>query len=270
MELRPLSSFIGAEISGVDISKPIDDATADRLRFAFRDRLLLLLRNQDISVDDQTRFGNLFGDVRLRTKYSVPAVMPLAQFVSNARPDGILGDVELTYHQDHCFYDLPLKALVLYAIEIPPSGSITKFRSAIALHDHLPDELRKRTEKVRNLFDGDLTPPYDPAKAKPDQPRAWHSYVWTDPESGQKSLMCSPTTIATFEGVSQEDGNKLLNDVWAYAAAHPEFEYAHQWRPGDVIVWHNCLSQHARMPFNGAEKRTLRRTQIHYPGSYNG
>ncbi len=269
MEVIPLSAHIGAEVKGVDVTKPIDDATANELRAAFEKHLLLLIRQPGVSADDQTNFGNLFGDVRLRTKYSVPVAVPMAQFVSNARPDGILGDVELLYHQDHCFFDLPLKALALYGIEIPPSGSVTKFRNAISMLECLPADLRARCDKVRNLFDGDLTPPHDPSKSKDEQPRAWHSYVWTDPECGRQSLLASPTTISAYDGISPEDGKKLFDEVWDCVNSHPEFEYAHTWRPGDLIVWHNCLSQHARMPFNGAEPRTLRRTQIHYRGTYD-
>jgi alpha-ketoglutarate-dependent taurine dioxygenase len=61
-----------------------------------------------------------------------------------------------------------------------------------------------------------------------------------------------------------------MREIWDYAAGREDLVYAHHWAPGDLVVWHNCLTQHARLPFNGSEPRTLRRTQIHYPGTYHG
>lgn len=270
MQLRPLNPHIGVEVSGLDLKRPIDGATAAALRGALNEHLLLLLRGQDVSADEQNEFGRVFGEVHLRTKYSVPVAVPLAQFVSNVRDDGILGDVELLFHQDHCFYEIPLKGLMLYAIEIPKSGSVTLFRNTVALHDDLPAALRERASKVRNFFDGSLTPPYDPSKSKAEQPSAWHPYFWTDPESGKKTLLASPTTIARSDTATPEEGKQLMREIWDYAAGREDLVYAHHWAPGDLVVWHNCLTQHARLPFNGSEPRTLRRTQIHYPGTYHG
>jgi len=270
MELSPLNPHIGVEVHGLDVKKRIDASTASELQAALNEHLLLLLRGQDVSPDEQNIFGRVFGEVHLRTKYSVPAELPLAQYVSNVRQDGILGDVELLFHQDHCFYATPLKGLMLYAIEIPKSGSVTLFRNAVALHDDLPAALRERALNVRNFFDGELTPPYDPSKNKMEQPRAWHPYFWTDPEYGKKTLLASPTTISKSDGVSPEEGKQLMKEIWDYAATREDLVYAHHWAPGDLVVWHNCLTQHARLPFDGAEPRTLRRTQIHYRGTYNG
>ena len=115
----------------------------------------------------------------------------------------------------------------------------------------------ERASKVRNFFDGSLTPPYDPSKSKAEQPSAWHPYFWTDPESGKKTLLASPTTIARSDTATPEEGKQLMREIWEYAATRDDLVYAHHWAPGDLVVWHNCLTQHARLPFNGAEPRTL-------------
>ena len=86
MQLRPLNPHIGVEVSGLDLKRPIDGATAAALRGALNEHLLLLLRGQDVSADEQNEFGRVFGEVHLRTKYSVPVAVPLAQFVSTPEP----------------------------------------------------------------------------------------------------------------------------------------------------------------------------------------
>jgi len=262
LEIKSLTPHIGAEVSGIDLTAPIDGSTADQLRAAFRKHLLLVVRQPDVSGDDQIRFGNLFGNVILRTKYSVPTDAPLTQWVSNSRPDGILGDVEIEFHQDHFYYDTPLKAIILYGLEIPKSGSATEFRNAIALLESLPADLRARAERVKCLQDGDYTPWKVEGTRKPGSPQAWHPLAYTDPDSGRRALCVTLMTTVDFEGVNKEEGQALIHQIWDHAATQTQFNYVHHWQPGDLLLWDNRMVQHARLPFNASEPRTLRRTQI--------
>lgn len=262
LQLKKLSTHVGAEVLGFDLHRQADDSTARELRDALRDHLLLLVRQPEVTSDEQIRFGNLFGNVILRTKYSVPLEVPLTQFVSNVRSDGILGDVEIEFHQDHFFYDNPLKGLILYAMEIPKSGSATEFRNAMKLLDHLPPDLRARAEKVRVLQDGEYTPWKVDGTRKKGNFQAWHPLVWTEAETGRKALCVTLGTVVDFDGVSKDEGRATLQDVWNFCASTSEFNYLHQWQPGDLVLWDNRMLQHARKPFVATEPRTLRRTQI--------
>lgn len=263
LELRRLSPHLGAELVGFDLHRPIDEATANELRAAMREHLLLLVRQPGVNVDEQKRFGGVFGNVILRTKYSVEAEVPLTQFVSNVREDGILGDVEIEFHQDHFYYDDPLRAIILYGMEIPKSGTATEFRNAMKLLDSMPAELRARAETLTCLQDGDYTPWKVEGTRKPGSPQAWHPLVWTDPDTGRKALCVTLMTVTDYKGVpSREEGRALLEEVWNYCGSTSEFNYLHQWREGDLLIWDNRMLQHARKPFVASEPRTLRRTQI--------
>lgn len=262
LDIRALTPHLGAEITGLDMRKPIDEATADVLRAAFHKHLLLLIRQPDVGPDDQVRFGNLFGEVILRTKYSVPIESPLTQYVSNVRSDGILGDVEIEFHQDHFFYDNPLTGVMLYAMEIPKSGSVTEFRNAIGLLDRLPADLRARAGKVKCLQDGDYTPWRVASARKPGMRSAWHPLIWTDPGTGRQALAVTLGTVVDYEGIAREEGRALLQEIWDFAASIDEFTYAHDWKRDDLLIWNNRMVQHARKPFDASEARTLRRTQI--------
>jgi alpha-ketoglutarate-dependent taurine dioxygenase len=247
------------EISGINLDP-------GALREAFRDHGLLLIRQPGLSAEDQIRFARVFGEVQIRGRYSVQPDNALVQHVSNARADGILGDGEIDFHQDHLFYEQPLKALILYGIEIPPSGSVTKFRSAAAVYERLPTALRARAERVKCLhlynYSGDYTRRQSAEGAPPDSPRAWQPLVWTQPESGRRALWINRLTTVAFDGVTSQEGEALLEELTTFADAIEDCTYAHTWRPGDLVLWDNRMLHHARMPFNAAEKRTLRRTPI--------
>jgi taurine dioxygenase len=87
--------------------------------------------------------------------------------------------------------------------------------------------------------------------------------VWTNPETGQDVLWLSPISTVDFRGISREDGRKLIDDLWEFAASvDPEFTYVHRWAPGDMVIWDNRMLHHARMPFESSEPRTLRRNSI--------
>lgn len=266
-EIQPLSKHVGAEIVGFNIHSPIDETTADRLRDAFTRHHLLLIRDPNISEDEQSSFGEVFGQIQIRHRYANVGEVKRTQYVSNTRKDGILGDGEIIYHQDHVFYDRPLSAIMLYGIEVPKSGSATKFRSTNTILNRLPENVRTKAERVKCLhlynYEGDYTKWQDPSKAPADSPRAWQPLVWVNPKTGKKALWAIPISTVAFEGIAPDDGKQLLDDIWDFAAENDaDCTYVHEWKPGDLVIWDNLMLQHARMPFEAKEARTLRRTPI--------
>jgi alpha-ketoglutarate-dependent taurine dioxygenase len=265
-DVRKLTPHVGAEILGLDLRQPFDDKTSDALRAAFRDYHLLLIRQKDVPAEDQARFAKLFGEIVIRGKYKVAPEEAQTQYVSNSRKDGILGDGEIEFHQDHTFYENPLKAIILYGVEIPASGSATKFRNINVMLDHLPPQLKKRAEGVKLLhlynYEGDYTRWQDPAKAPADSPRAWQPLIWTEPATGRQALWVIRTSVVDFQPLSHDEGWALIDELWDFAAGADDLTYVHRWQPGDMLIWSNHMLQHAREPFSAEERRTLRRTPI--------
>ena len=151
LQIMPLSQHVGAEISGLDLHAPISPALAAELRSAFAKHHLLLVRDPNVSEDEQSAFGEVFGEIKVRHRYANVGEVKKTQYVSNTRKDGILGDGEIHYHQDHTFYEKPLSAIILYGVQVPRSGSATKFRKSGAILDRLPAEIRARAEGVKCL-----------------------------------------------------------------------------------------------------------------------
>ena len=171
LEVKPLSKHVGAEVTGLDLHAPISEPTAQELRDAFAKYHLLLVRDPDVDEDEQSRFGEIFGEIKIRHRYANMNEAKKTQYVSNSRKDGILGDGEIHFHQDHTFYEKPLSAIMLYGVEVPQSGSATKFRKSGAILAKLPAEMRARAEGVQCLhlynYQGDFTKWQDPQERAP-------------------------------------------------------------------------------------------------------
>ncbi|HWL46462.1 MAG TPA: TauD/TfdA family dioxygenase [Sphingomonadaceae bacterium] len=266
MSLAPLTRSFGVEVSGLDLRDGVGADNASRLRQIFEEDGLLLFRNVDFSAEQQRRWGEIFGEVRVRP--GIPTATPVreegTQYISNSRDDGILGNGELTFHQDHLYLDQPLRGLMLYGMTIPASGSATKFRSCTAIYDALDEATARAAEGVRCLhafdFGGDYEKGVDPRAMTGNSSRAWQPLIWRGSPTGRPAVWVADWSIAGFDGIGPEAGAALIAAIWEQAAAVEE--YRHEWRVGDLLLWNNLLAQHARLPFNTAEPRTLRRTPI--------
>jgi taurine dioxygenase len=263
--LRPLAPSFGAEVLGLDLRQPIAGPTADLLRDAFRRCRLLILRDQDISPEDQSRFGRLFGEIFLREHGRVKPKNENELFVSNVRPDGLFGDAELAFHLDHIFYDEPLSALMLYGVEVPVEGGETCFCDTAAVLDALPIELKRRISErsCRHVraYDEAVAARYNVASEKEESSTAIHPIVWTDAETGRKAIWVNRRWSVEVLGLPLEESAALLGEVRQHIESSSA-TYCHAWRPGDLVLWNNRLLQHARRPFDPSTRRTLRRTPI--------
>ncbi|MCC7274724.1 MAG: TauD/TfdA family dioxygenase [Alphaproteobacteria bacterium] len=265
LQTRPVSPALGVEILDLDLSRPIAAATAAELLELYRRHHLLLLRDQRIDEDDQLRFAELFGPISRRS----PAMQKAkAAYVSNSRPDGILGQGELFFHSDNTFFVHPLKAIGLYGIEIPPTGGDTLFANCVAVYDALPPALKARLDGLFSYqlfdYDGDYARRSVEEGTPADAPRAVHPLVWTDPDTGRRAVFLSEHTTVRILGLPVAEGEALIAELRG-RISDPRFGYRHRWRAGDMLLWDNVVLQHAREPFDTRHRRTLRRTPIGDP-----
>ena len=266
LKLTPLSSALGVEIEGVDLTATFDTATCEALRAAFRRYRLLLIRQPDVDADSQARFARLFGDIQIREDYDVgPSRDADTQYVSNTRDDGILGLGELNFHCDQLFQPDPLKGLILYAVEVPDTGGDTSFCNTTLAYQAMPESLRRDVadKTCMHLYDfkGDYTDFQDPEKATEGSPFANHPMIYFEPETGEPAIWVNHTTTIRVNELAPEASKRLIADVRSYLQ-NEEIIYRHQWRAGDLLLWDNRMLQHARSPFDGRQPRTLRRTPL--------
>ncbi len=265
LKFRPLSPVVGAEVTGMDFSREADQDTVRQLRDAFDRYNALLFRNVTLAVEEQARFGRIFGQIKVRGDYK-PNEFPDTQHISNTRADGMLGDGELTFHYDQLFYPDPLKAIMLYGVEVPKGkGGETLFCNTSLAYDALPDDFKVELHGLSCIhaynYKGNRADPNFARSGGADAPRFQHSLVWIHPRTGRRSLWFSK---ASTDRVVELDtaASELLLARLREAVYRPEFIHTHRWHVGDLLIWSNQVVQHARTPFDPAEPRTLRRTPI--------
>ena len=265
-QVRPLSDAIGAEIVGVDVSKPIDAATQQKLLDAWHEHLVILLRNQKLDEDSHVRFASVFGEPAKVTSgraFSAkhPSVMLISNVRENGKPIGALPDGEMHFHTDQCHQERPAKATVLYAIEVPSAGGDTVFANAYTAYETLPEEIKRKIEGrlALNAYATDVTTrtqSYDDATSS-----CWHPIVRTHPVTRRKALYANRLMTREIEGLSRPEGEAILQAIFDHQE-QPRFVYAHKWKPGDLLMWDNRCSLHARTDFSAGERRLLRRVTI--------
>jgi taurine dioxygenase len=268
LRLRPLSPNIGAEILGLDVSRPLSEATAQAVRDIWHGNLVILLRGQQLDEDQQVAFAECFGPLnrsatpRPHHSKKNAAVM----FVSNIRENGeLIGahpDGEMHFHTDQCHQEKPASATMLYAMEIPSQGGNTLFVNGYAAYEALPDELKKKLEGRRAINGYD----YSHAEKRGTVlregiPHASHPIVRTHPVTGRKALYINRLMTLFIEGMAAEESEDLLMQLFAHQE-QTQFIYEHVWTPGDVVLWDNRCTLHARSDFSAAERRLLRRVTI--------
>jgi alpha-ketoglutarate-dependent taurine dioxygenase len=272
---------IGAEVHGVDLRGPIDAATADAIRAALFDHLVLVFRDQAIAPEDQVRAARAIGDpsppepsARLTSHHDG---VPEIQRLSYLRPDGSeppdrrpsQGDI---WHTDYAYLPDPPELAMLSAAELPEDGPQTVYVDLRAAFASLPDHQRRRLEGLRALHhergphDPEIyrLPPYvtdeaDRAKATADR-YAVRPLIHAHPVTGRPSLYMASAYTVGFEGVADGEARELIERLYEHAT-QPQFTYSHVWRDGDVLLWDNTSTNHRRSkPFDAP--RVMHRVSI--------
>jgi taurine dioxygenase len=265
--VRPLSPALGAEIIGVDLREPLDDATFEQILAAWHQHLVILLRDQKLTEEDQVRFAERFGPpARIHTKQFMqkhPAVMLISNIREDGKPIGALPDGEMHFHTDQCHQERPAMASMLYAIEIPSKGGNTLFANAYTAYETLPFDLKPRIQgrKAVNAYDYDSAATIRGGDISADAPSYAHPVVRTHPATGRKALYVNRLMTRRIEGLPPQESEELLNQLFDHQE-QPQFIYEHAWRPGDILMWDNRCTLHARTDFSADERRLLRRVTI--------
>jgi taurine dioxygenase len=267
LRTRPLSPALGAEILGVDLREDMNDALFQQIQDIWHQNLIILLRDQKLTEEDQVRFAERFGPLSMiHTKQFMrnhPAVMLISNIREDGKQIGALPDGEMQFHSDQCHQERPATGSLLYAIEIPSKGGDTLFANAYKAYETLPDSVKRRIEgrKALNAYDYDSGATKRGSDVASDAPSYAHPVVRTHPATGRKALYVNRLMTRGIEGLPPEESEQLLTILFDQVE-RPEFIYAHVWRPGDLLMWDNRCTLHARTDFSADERRLLRRVTI--------
>src|SRR3954451_4775577 len=264
--VRQLSPALGAEIVGVDLRNPIGDDLKQKFLDVWHQHLVLLLRNQTLDEDAQVRFAEAFGTPAKNTSgraFSTKhlSVMLVSNIREDGKPIGALPDGEMHFHTDQCHQPIQAKATMLYAIEVPSRGGNTLFANAYAAYESLSDDIKERIEGRRalNAYTTDTTlrsANYGDAKSS-----YLHPAVRTHPAPGLRALYVNRLMTREIEGLPRQESDTILQKLFDHQE-QPQFVYEHVWHPGDILMWDNRCTLHARTDFSAGERRLLRRVTI--------
>jgi taurine dioxygenase len=272
IESIPLAPALGAEIVGFDLSAPLADSACQALRDMWHRHVVLVVRGlRDLAVDDQVRFCRIFGAIGVRARpggkrRDTDALPPGMMYVSNLKADGryigTLPDGEMHFHTDQCYTERPAIGGCLYAIEIPRAGGDTMFGNLCLAWDTLPAHLKRAVEGRRALqvYDHALygTQTRTTNLGAADLLSFVYPIVREHPVTGRKLLYVNRLMTARIEDMDAAESEAILAQLFDHQEK-PELLYTHRWRVGDLLLWDNRCTIHARTDFDPNERRHLRR-----------
>jgi taurine dioxygenase len=264
--IHPIAGALGAEISGVDLSRPLDDATLGALRRAWLERLVIFFRDQDLSPAQFLAFARRFGEVIeypfVKGLDDYPEIIPVLK-LEHERVN--FGGV---WHSDTAYLDVPPMASMLIAREIPPFGGDTLFASMYLAYETLSDGMKRLLDPlaaVNASAKADVTRTRedrmkDGAREKKDY-LATHPVVRVHPETGRRALYVNVAHTIRFDGMTEEESAPLLDYLFRHQI-RPEFTCRFRWRPGSIAFWDNRCTQHNPINDYHGHRRLLHRVTL--------
>jgi taurine dioxygenase len=272
LDVVPLTPHIGAEVRGVDLRERPDDATIAAIYQAWLDHLVLVFPQQTLSQEDLIRVTGYFGELGELGRppkyfpkgYSkiLPGIMMISNIRENGEPIGALPDGEMMFHHDMIHAPIPSKATLLYAVEIPSAGGNTLFASGYAAYETLDPVLRQKLEGrlAQHHYNYGSTQRGD-SRGTEAFGECMHPVFRTNEDNGRKAVYVNRLMTVGVSGMAQGESARLLEKVFDHAEKR-EFVYEHVWRLGDLLLWDNRCSSHARTDFPSNERRLMLRTTV--------
>jgi taurine dioxygenase len=277
LTIKNLDAPLGAEISGIDLSGPVSSSDVEAIEGVWRERLVVVFHDQRLSDPQLIAFSKNFGELDPPgpNPYGQPflehhpELNVISNVVENGKPIGNLGDGEAVWHADMTYVEVPPKAAMLHAIEVPPpdAGGNTYFANMFAAYKTLPVHLNKAAGGKIAVHDastnsaGMLRKGYKAVTDVRQTVGAHHPLIRTEPRTGRKALFLGRRSNAYVIGLKLAESEALLDALWTHAT-QSRFTLCHQWRVGDLLMWNNLSVLHRRDPFDSKTRRVMHRSQI--------
>lgn len=264
VKITPSGEILGASISGIDLTQPLSQAQFGAILRGLADHGVVCFHDQNLAPANLVNFTGQFGELEVHVSGAFqdkdhPEVMILSNMVVDGKPIG-LADAGQDWHTDMSFSKMIAFVNALHAKHVPhrdgkPLGG-TSFASMTAAYDTLPEEVKARianrtaTHNFEKFWEmmrqrkGEATsrPPLTDEQRR-KKPPVSHPMVITHPISGRKILYANPGYTVKIDGMPEKESDELLEFLFAHQLKS-EFQYTHQWRVGDVLVWDNLQTLH--------------------------
>jgi taurine dioxygenase len=265
LSVKPLEAPLGAEIVGLDV-RNITAETQRTLHQALLDHHLLVIRDQPTADADLVELGKSFGPI-VKARLVSPLtgrddIMVISNIREDGKPVGQLPDGEMAFHIDQIYRSNPCKAAALHAVEVPKAGGDTMYSNNVRAFEQLPEALRKRIVglKATHSFQYGETLKENRVDSA-ERPHFTHPLVRRIPENGKRALAVCRLMTDRIEGLPEDESRALIEELCDRIEDAGNV-YSHEWRVGDILIWDNRCTSHARTDFPTTERRLMKRVTI--------
>ncbi len=268
VDVHPIAGAIGAEISGVDLSGEVDDATLAAIRRAWLDHLVIFFRDQPLPPEKFLAFAKRFGEVVeypfVKGIEGFPEIIPVVKLEHEKVNFGGL------WHTDTAYLEKPPMATMLIAREVPPCGGDTLFANQYLAYEALSDGMKKLLDglvAINSSAKADTTRTREDRVrdgAKADARKEYvseHPVVRTHPETGRKALYVNFGHTVGFKGMTVEESAPMLDYLFRHQT-RPEFTCRFAWHPGSIAFWDNRCAQHNPINDYHGYRRVMHRVTL--------
>ena len=248
IEVKKLTPYIGAEIAGVDLSRPLGNRQFQEVHDALMENLVVFFRDQRLSHEEHKAFGRQFGELALHpsSTHSPEGHPEILTIHADESSKHVAGE---EWHSDvSCDVEPPMGS-ILYLTEVPPEGGDTLFASMYAAYDKLSPAIQRLVEGLTAVHDGEPVYRgrfgYKNARGQ-DFPKAEHPVVRTHPVTGRKALFVNRNFTTGIKGLTALESEALLQMLYRHCET-PEFQCRFRWQKNSVAFWDNRSAQHHAM-----------------------
>ena len=269
LTVTPISSALGAEIDGVDLTRPLSLEQRDAIEQALLQHQVIFFKNQVITPQEQARFAANFGDLHIHPIYpnvpEQPEVLVLDTAVTDVRDNAV-------WHTDVTFLPTTALGAVLSAKQLPAFGGDTLWASGIAAFEGLSKPLQVLLDGLTATHDFTKSFPLERFGSTPEDLARWeqtrknnpplsHPVVRTHPVSGRKSLFVNEGFTTKINELSEAESDAILKLLFAHAT-RPEYTIRWRWQENDVAFWDNRVTQHYAVDDYRPNRRVMHRATI--------
>lgn len=255
-----LTHALGAEVTGLDLSRPLEPTVVKEIQDLFHEHQVLFIRDQDIDDVAQRDFAANFGPLQHfaflpPVSESVPEVHAID--IDPSKPKTANSDI---WHSDATFLSNPPLGSMLRAVILPEVGGDTLWASMYAAYDALSSRVQRLLDGMTAVHDSSNSSSHARKAVNADFQPVSHPVVRTHPVTGRKALFVNKTFTTRLDGLTDRENETLLPMLTDHVRS-PDFQVRFSWTPGSIALWDNRCTQHYAVA-DYAQRRRMHRVVI--------